>query len=1171
MFRLDFARAAGALLILVAGASGGNSVHADQGDVEHDRPATQLRGAALVAEDFTGFAGAGFDTPPSAGQLDSALWRVTGLSDGDSVFDGTADSGDFARGTSTGGTNTGGIYGFETPGGNVLLGAQPAGSDFTPGSFDLRIQNSSAQAINALEVSYRIGVYNDQNRANSLDFAWSVDDVTYTDVPELDFTTPEASDSSPAWVFTDRSIILTGFVIEPGEFIFLRWKSEEVSGGGARDEFGIDDVVIATTAPPELLFDADGPVDALAGQALTYSISVTNPSETLALENLVVTDILPAGLSYSSDTAAVTPTVTASSIEWDFGTLAAGDSVAFDLTLDSDAAITPNTTLTNTIDVDASREGQPINDQATQDTTFRALVTIPDIQQVADPATDDASPLVGEVVFVDGVITAAPGELFGTDTLVVQTTSGGPWSGLVLVGDFSDQTIVRGDALRALGTVEEDRGLTRLATDLIEVTGQETVPAPESLMTSGFGEQDAAASEQWESVLVEFSNVDVTAVLGFGEWQFDDGSGIARGDDGGSSTLSPAVGDSYGFLRGIGWFSFGDYKLQPRDNADFDFQPDVFEIAEIQGEGLRSPFAPASGNGAGDVVRTEDNIVTAVGANGFFIQMPDDRPSDDLPLASRGLFVFTSSTPSVAVGERVNVDGAVAEFFDFTQIAQPDAVEIIGSGASLPVPVLFDAQTPSPDPQSPSCGINNFECFEGMRVAVANGLVTAPSQSFGSDPVAEAWISTDGERILRGKGAEFPGVPGCATCPVWSGAPELLEIDPDRFGLFTEPLAAGTPLSATGVIGFSFGDYGLWPTELDIGIEPELPRPVAVADAPMLTVGSLNALNLFDDTLGPTRPITVCGGGREATDRLVLSPTEYATKLNKLAVYVTQGLRAPDILAVQEVESADVLDDLADEIVVLGGLQYTAYLEPANDIGNISNGYLVNESRVSVDSIELQAEAECLSSDGSPLHDRPPLVLRGTFTSGSASLEFAVLNNHLRSLGSIGTSTRTRLKRQEQAQSIATLVQDLQVAEPELPILLVGDYNAFQFSDGFVDVIGHLLGTADPTENLVSQENAGQPGFDDSNIPDPVLVNLLDRAAESERYSFIFQAVSQVLDHALVTQSAAPLVSGFGYSRANADYSEAFESDVTTVARASDHDGYVLMLDSDRIFSDGFE
>ena len=1168
MSRLDFARAAGALLILAAGA---HSVHADQGEIKRDRPATQLRGAALFAEDFTGFAGAGFDTPPSAGQLDSALWRVTGLSDGDSMFDGIADSGDFARGTSTGGTNTGGIYGFETPGGNVLLGAQPAGSDFTPGSFDLRIQNTSAQAINALDVSYRVGVYNDQDRANSLDFAWSVDDMTYTDVPELDFTTPEARDGSPAWTFTDRSTIVTGFVIEPGEFIYLRWKSEEVSGGGARDEFGIDDVVIATTAPPDLLFDTDGPVDALAGQALTYSISVTNPSDTLALENLLVTDTLPAGLSYSSDTAPVTPTVAAGSIEWDFGTLAAGDTVAFDLTLDSDAAITPNTTLTNTIAVDATRDGQPVNGQATQDTTFRALVTIPDIQQVADPVADDASPLVGEVVFVDGVVTAAPGELFGSDTLVVQTTSGGPWSGLVLVGDFSAHTIARGDALRAIGTVEEDRGLTRLATDSIEVTGQETIPAPEPLMTSGFAEQDAATSEQWESVLVEFSNVDVTAVLDFGEWQFDDGSGIARGDDGSSSTLSPAVGDSYGFLRGIGWFSFGDYKLQPRDNADFDFQPDVFEIAEIQGEGLRSPFAPASGNAAGDVVRTEDNIVTAVGANGFFIQTPDDRPSDDLPLASRGLFVFTSSAPSVSVGDRVNVNGAVAEFFDFTQIAQPDAVEIIGSGTSLPVAVLFDAQTPSPDPQSPSCGINNFECFEGMRVAVSNGLVTAPSQSFGGDPVAEAWISADGARILRGKGAEFPGVPGCATCPVWSGAPELLEIDPDRFGLFTDPLAAGTPLSATGVIGFSFGDYGLWPTELDIGIEPELPRPVAIADAPMLTVGSLNALNLFDDTLGPTRPITVCGGGREATDRLVLSSSDYATKLNKLAVYVIQGLRAPDILAVQEVESADVLEDLADEIVLLGGIQYTAFLEPANDIGNISNGYLVNAARVSVASVELLAADECLSSDGSPLHDRPPLVLRGTFTGDGAGLDIAVFNNHLRSLGGIGTSTRTRLKRQEQAQSIATLVQDLQVAEPELPILLVGDYNAFQFSDGYVDVIGHLLGTADTTENLVSQENAGQPGFDDSNIPDPVLVNLLDRVPESERYSFIFRAVSQVLDHALVTQSAAPLVSGFGYARANADYSEAFESDVTTVARASDHDGYVLMLDSDRIFADGFE
>ena len=47
------------------------------------------------------------------------------------------------------------------------------------------------------------------------------------------------------------------------------------------------------------------------------------------------------------------------------------------------------------------------------------------------------------------------------------------------------------------------------------------------------------------------------------------------------------------------------------------------------------------------------------GANGFWFQ--DPQPDDD-PATSEGLFVFTSSAPTVAVGDAVTVEGTVAEF-----------------------------------------------------------------------------------------------------------------------------------------------------------------------------------------------------------------------------------------------------------------------------------------------------------------------------------------------------------------------------------------------------------------------------------------------------------------------------------------------------------------------------
>ena len=132
---------------------------------------------------------------------------------------------------------------------------------------------------------------------------------------------------------------------------------------------------------------------------------------------------------------------------------------------------------------------------------------------------------------------------------------------------------------------------------------------------------------------------------------------------------------------------------------------------------------------------------------------------------------------------------------------------------------------------------------------------------------------------------------------------------------------------------------------------------------------------------------------------------------------------------------------------------------------------------------------------------------------------------------------------------------------PLLPIVLVGDNNAFQFSDGYVDVVGLLRGTADPSENFVNIENDGVPGFNPDNLVSPTLVNPLNTLPEAERYSFIFQGVSQVLDHALISQSANRYFSDFGYMRGNADYWRGFEDDQASVARSSDHDGLVLILE----------
>jgi Carboxypeptidase regulatory-like domain len=227
------------------------------------------------------YAGAGFQPNPAAGQLDSDAWAVTGLSDGSLAFGGTATTGDFARGTSAGtGVTTGGLYALT----GVVSSApafmvQPGGDDFTPGTLTLRIQNNGTTNITDLAISYNLFVRNDEGRANSFNFSYSTDNVTYTPVPALNYTTPEAADMA-GWVQVgtspSRSINISGLNIPPGGFFYIRWTSDDVSGAGSRDEIALDDISVTATFVPLTAASAiiSGRVTNSAGRGLSF-VTVT--------------------------------------------------------------------------------------------------------------------------------------------------------------------------------------------------------------------------------------------------------------------------------------------------------------------------------------------------------------------------------------------------------------------------------------------------------------------------------------------------------------------------------------------------------------------------------------------------------------------------------------------------------------------------------------------------------------------------------------------------------------------------------------------------------------------------------------------------------------------------------------------------------------------------------
>lgn len=194
------------------------------------------------------FAGSGFQATPTAGQLDSDAWAVTGWSNGSLAFGGTqvTASTDYTRGTVTAAQSTGGIYAFGGADRKLLI--QPGGSDWAPGTMSLKIQNTTGSTISSWDVAYDLYVRNDQTRANSFNFSYSTDNVSYL--------TTGLSDQSALFAYTstaaagaDTGLNLIGSPmatiaasVEPNAFFYVRWSGADVGGSGSRDEFALDNI-----------------------------------------------------------------------------------------------------------------------------------------------------------------------------------------------------------------------------------------------------------------------------------------------------------------------------------------------------------------------------------------------------------------------------------------------------------------------------------------------------------------------------------------------------------------------------------------------------------------------------------------------------------------------------------------------------------------------------------------------------------------------------------------------------------------------------------------------------------------------------------------------------------------------------------------------------------------
>lgn len=262
-------------------------------------------GVPVVYEDFTGFTGSGFSPTPAAGQLNSNNWAIKGFSDPDLAFGGTRTTGDHARGTTAGGVSSGGVYNNNGSSTDKIW-LQPTGSDFVPGSMTARFQNNTGAAIIEISPSYLIYFLNDQGRANSLNFSWSTDDVTYTSVAALDFTTPVAA--SGGLTSVSRSTTITGLNIADGAFFYIKWSGNDVSGSGSRDEYGVDDITLNVTTVatgPEVGFDNAISNDT-EGNTILIPVTLTNGATFPVTLSVTPTNLTAEAGDYTLNTTSLT-------------------------------------------------------------------------------------------------------------------------------------------------------------------------------------------------------------------------------------------------------------------------------------------------------------------------------------------------------------------------------------------------------------------------------------------------------------------------------------------------------------------------------------------------------------------------------------------------------------------------------------------------------------------------------------------------------------------------------------------------------------------------------------------------------------------------------------------------------------------------------------------------
>ena len=550
-----------------------------------------------------------------------------------------------------------------------------------------------------------------------------------------------------------------------------------------------------------------------------------------------------------------------------------------------------------------------------------------------------------------------------------------------------------------------------------------------------------------------------------------------------------------------------------------------FPICAIQSRAFDSPYS-------GAWVRTQGVVfadLDMTSRQGFFIQAAD---CDADPLTSDGIFVYLGvKSDTVRSGDLVEVQGTIQEYYGMTELsALPADVRLLSQGNALPVAADLVP------PFDPAASRRYFEALEGMHVKLDQAQVVGPT-----DPNSQTWL-VRADLGLRRVFRDDPAGTGEIVCVDDGG---LYEVDPQA--------RVGDRLhNLRGALDYAAGVYCLKPVIPPLLLQQSGPglwldhsHEIALASGSQaFTAATFNLAGLFDTYDDP------------ASRDVVLSAAEYQRRLQKRALAIHNALKEPDLIAVQEAENRTVLQHLVDRPEIEA--DYGIVWADGPDERGMDVALLYRTARVTL--LDYQVRQGCTtlidglgpdgnqdvyrpsnaftcdtngdgSLDGNRLFSRPPLIVHLQICTASCSAEsgqpvelWALVNHWKARLEDSLAVQYTLPRRSQEAEFVAALAREVWASQSIPNLLVLGDLNDYPDSAPLAALSAVGLSSAWP------------------------------RVDHDGRYSYIYQGVSQVLDHVLFSLTPPLAAVGVTPVHINADYPAVFAGVSASFYRSSDHD-----------------